>query len=202
MANNGVLYARDKGTNTWIPISMSGPPGPQGPVGPVGPSGATTNLRVTHPNTDDVLVETFDTPKNRWQMTHYDSGNRQITTFLNGWTGQLIVRRINHSVYLGVQLQGAATFANPWVLPLGFRGAQTGFTFNGVGREANLTGSPVWYVGGFDSLFHYGGLIRDNSWQAGYYFSGSVNFPTDDLIPTSLPGVTWNPAPATQPAEP
>jgi hypothetical protein len=81
----------------------------------------TNTVRVTHPNTNDVLVEVYDKVSARWQVTHYDSGWRDMSGFLlNGWTGSLHVRRVNQTVtwrttYAGLNGSAASntTFLDP-----------------------------------------------------------------------------------------
>jgi hypothetical protein len=105
-----------------------------------------TNLghRVTHPNTDDVLVQRWDAGKSRWQTAHYDSGFRAIATdatygcvasgnywgAVNGGAllpSHICIRRVNSTVFVSSYegpLQPKQDFGSGqflFRLPVGFR---------------------------------------------------------------------------------
>ena len=64
---------------------------------------AGTIAKVTHPNTDDVLVQMWDSTAGRWQTSHYDSGWRDVSASVTPGPGtsgvSLQMRRYGNRVY-------------------------------------------------------------------------------------------------------
>jgi hypothetical protein len=146
--------------------------------------------RVTHPNVDDVLAEQWDDAKGRWQTTHYDSGWRYIESLLvNGWTcygSRVRLRRVNSTIYLVLaDLNGSEATANQFLtLPSGFVGSQNNFI------------TPV-ILTNTTAVTH---IVSVNNAAVSCTTRPNTNygvgvFPTDDAIPTSLPGALVYPAP-------
>jgi hypothetical protein len=194
-----------EGTTTQWSIPIVGQPGPAGPAGPPGPTGVpgpAGGVEVTHPNTVDVLVRNWDNVNARWQTVHYDSGWRNVSAdMINGWTGTLTMRRLNSLVFFGLSnLTGPGTFVNCYSIPAGFTGTTAGVSFGGIGRDGYWTGGPVWFIGNGNLLFQFGGLVT-GTWAAGMAISGSCIVPTDEAIPTTLPGTLVGPAPSRLPVE-
>lgn len=150
-----------------------------------------TGRRVTHPNTDDVLVEVWDptySTTGRWATVRYDSGWRGMTPE-NGWTASsLRVRRTLSSVqWVGSGLNGTGASSDVIVAAANL---PTAFCSYGSG----------WYIGsaaGTSAL-----SIRTNpdlNGQARASWNGvslDITRTVQDAIPTSLPGTLISAAPA------
>lgn len=196
-----------------VPIpGPAGPPGPQGapgpqgepgadstvpgPVGPQGPPGATgaqgpagpTTTKVEHPNSVDVAAYTWDAPNNRWQLTHYDSGWRDIASLLrNGWTGTLQLRRIGGAITWRFSGSGAGATANTiFTLPAGWRSIPA-FSYAAAGYDGNA-GVLVPLSQSWD------GNVTCTSRSA--IQTHAFTFPADPAIPVGLPGTLISPAPS------
>jgi hypothetical protein len=159
------------------------------------PGSPITNqgIRTTHPNGDDVLCEQWDASSGRWQTVHYDSGWRDMASLATANTGQTVttlrVRRNGNRVTFVASITNTAGGNRLPVLtlPTGFRAALAGYYT--CPFDANPT-SPVqiWYVAP-------GGAVQyAQAANAGRY-NFSVEFTTDDAIPTSLPGTKQTAAP-------
>lgn len=153
--------------------------------------------RVTHPNTDDVLVEAWDSTQNRWQVAHYDSGWRIVAaaSLLNGWTtgGGIYLRRVNASVFIRLDnIKGASSIANPLSLPTGFQVYGPG---SAVVRESALTGKPAWVFGAGATLVAYGGILDGTAWTSSHALNGTIVGNSIEALPTSLPGALVSSAP-------
>lgn len=149
-----------------------------------------TGRRVTHPNTDDVLVQAWDSTQNRWQVAHYDSGWRVVVaaSLLNGWTtgGGIYLRRVNASVFIRLDnIKGASSIANPISLPTGFQVYGPG---SAVVRESALTGKPAWVFGAGATLVSYGGILDGTAWTSSHALNGTIVGNSIEALPTSLPG--------------
>ena len=143
--------------------------------------------RVTHPNTDDVLVEVWDDGLGRWQVTHYDSGWRNISgALINGWAAAstgLHVRRVGQQVRVraGYLIGTGATTDAFYTVPIGFqRGSFTSVVRvgNQAARSIVIDGVGVW---------------RSDARESTIYFEFAYD--TDNTIPTSLPGALVSAAP-------
>jgi hypothetical protein len=175
------------------------------------PGTPITNLgtRTTHPNVDDVLTETWDASKGRWQETRYDSGWRNVSSLLTAdWAimaggGYLRLRRVGQRVELTGQLtRVSATAANLSAqlalitLPAGF--APTASAYNVIGQalhaDATVPGGALSNQGATDRadvLFPGATTV----WAAGQTFMVSMGAWTTNARPTSLPGTPHLPAP-------
>lgn len=154
---------------------------------------ANGKTRVTHPNTDDVLVETWDATQNRWQRTYYDSGWRDITGLVtppSGMTGlNLQLRRVNYTIeYILGWNQNATVPPTPaftFTVPVGFRFASnladlTTAFFSSSGVHSG----GVYSLSGGDQLA-FVAIASQNIRQS---FTHSIRVSGDQAIPSSLPG--------------
>lgn len=145
-----------------------------------------TGRRTTHPSTDDVLVEAWDSTQGRWQVAHYDSGWRLVACN-SGWSGSVYVRRIDSLVevtFYNVS-GGSGAFVT---LPVGFQHGPS----SGSNRVVPITitilevGAVMLSAG---AITGYGSALS----YSGAYLA--VSYVTSDAIPTSLPGTLTSSAP-------
>lgn len=155
-----------------------------------------TGRRVTHPNTDDVLVEVWDSTQGRWQVAHYDSGWRDVATLLTSFTGTgdgARLRRVGGTVFLAMR----GTFNGLSVNVSNFFTQPSGFTssFNTYGVIGVVTdgATAVRYVdeGATGNILRF----RTSITADGVSTCGWLSWPTSDAIPTSLPGTLVSSAP-------
>jgi len=159
-----------------------------------------TGRRVTHPNTDDVLVQHWDDGLGRWQTTHYDSGWRDVSgSLINGWAhGQVMLRRVNRTVAVKIAgVYGASALAtNPLTIPDGFR---TAFSVTGPGTFAvfrdGYQGSAWAVCSYYGTLIQYAFPLTDDTWTTNHRLAFTSEWLTDDATPTSLPGTLVSAAP-------
>lgn len=170
---------------------------------------ANTGRRVTHPNTDDVLVEVWDATQGRWQVAHYDSGWRNIasllttdaTTKVQTWDSVLL-RRVGSRVTLLVRATvgtgtavGTSDSISLLTVPVGWR--FTDYPCPGYLSHISAVGYPCLVDGGSGS-----GLVQvrrpigtaSGQWSNGL-LDGEVSWATSNAIPTSLPGTLVSSAP-------
>jgi hypothetical protein len=197
------------------PALTGNPTGPTPAQGDKDTSLATTafvdgEIRVTHPNTDDVLVARWDAAKSRWQRTTYDSGWRRVLAwgtdgiptigaFPAGWKGRtgyagyVEVRRNDSTVKVWIN-SAAVAVANSsdrlWTATPGFEASKasavkpvTIFTAANVATLFGMTGNLA-RGGGFSTAV-------DDYFQQLLY-----EYDTITAIPTSLPGTLITAAPA------
>lgn len=167
----------------------------------VNPSGAfatvaarltASDSRVTRPNTDDVLVEVYDVTNTRWQVTHYDSGWRDVSSSASGLTGTDIlarVRRIGHTVHY--KLYYTQT------------GAASGVTV--LNAAGFLPTAPTLYVPIYSAALGAGTPSAELTASAVKIYSAAganggnvtagLTWATSDALPTSLPGTLVSAAP-------
>lgn len=155
-----------------------------------------TGRRTTHPNTDDVLVQAWDSTQGRWQVAHYDSGWRDVATLLTSFTGAgdgARLRRVGGTVFLAIR----GTFNGLSVNVSNFFTQPSGFTssFNTYGVIGVVTdgSTAVRHVdeGATGNVLRF----RTNITADGVSTCGWLSWPTSDAIPTSLPGTLVSSAP-------
>lgn len=154
---------------------------------------ANGKTRVTHPNTNDVLVETWDATQNRWQLSHYDTGLRDVTSLTSPFTGHVYIRRIGYTVYASFEIStNAGGTYDIYDLPSGFRPhmpysgrAMLRSTVSGVGANSV---QPIWYAPNYR-------LTMDFAAPASEGLTGGLSFDTIDAVPGSLPGSLVSAAP-------
>jgi hypothetical protein len=154
--------------------------------------------QVTHPNTDDVLVQVKDTGESAWQMAFYDSGVRSITVG-SGWTGGTItLRRINHTVYCRIaSIIGSSSLQTSFfTIPTGFKLPSTGLMLFTGWQGSSISGKPAYTVAYNGDILNYKAAHFDGTaWSASYAFSMNVSWDTNDALPASLPGTLVTAAP-------
>lgn len=157
--------------------------------------------RVTHPNTDDVLVEEWDDGKGRWQTQHYDSGWRDVTSLISAagktkWPNStMYVRRQNASIqyiFFGGtgSVDGAGT-TSVWSTGSQWKPATPG-SRGPIGSAINASNgqaSPHGYYGSS------GGINVGTTTSSADNIQCSLIAFTDASIPTTLPGTLVSPAP-------
>lgn len=122
-------------------------------------------------------------------MIQGDTGWRNIAdSFINGWTGNLWIRRINDVVYLrGSLIAATATAGYPITLPSGFRpGIMTGSAGHDYGYALVFTqgNSPsVKSVSCYFDRFTIMGYASADTYMV------NVSWPTPNSWPSSLPGL-------------
>jgi len=148
-------------------------------------------VQVTHPNTDDVLVQVWDSTLGRWQTTWYDSGWRNLSaSLLNGYTGTAHLRRTSGMCVLAFEnlpTSASVTAFTALSLPAGFRPsylAQRGL----IQTSAAAIARKIVVAGD--------GSVDITGWSNGETLNGTFAFPVDSAIPTSLPGTLVTAAPA------
>jgi hypothetical protein len=168
------------------------------------PGTPITNLgtKVSHPNTDDVLVQRWDAGLSRWQTVHYDSGIRSVT-LVNGWTGALYCRRIDNLVYwfptslspLNASAKSShIMFAS---VPTAFRMAASlavGAVYPTVGQFYAQDVTTTYFIKYEAPAGPALSILPTNF--TGALNGGMVCYQTDAAIPTSLPGTLVSAAPA------
>ena len=142
--------------------------------------------RVTHPLTDDVLVEVWDVANARWQNVHYDSGWRTITPE-NSWTGTFRVRRVNSfvQVWIGGGISGAAKTSDAfWTIPVGF-------------RNGNAGANDIVAASTHDQFFQAFKLNSLNTMDSTKTTTTYANFTyqCQATLPAALPGALFSAAP-------
>ena len=178
------------------------------------PGTPITNLghRVTHPNTDDVLVQKWDAGKGAWQTVHYDSGWRALVVTSGGsvtsgafgstdWgantnAGFVHVRRTDSLVTMRIQwaeAKASSPTGNIVTLTSGFRG--------GSGTQQVVVHVQNTVPNVFNMAASINGIARTQGTCAlgdciGRFGAVNVSWTTDDAIPTSLPGTLVSAAPA------
>lgn len=169
-----------------------------------------TGRRTTHPNTDDVLVEAWDSTQGRWQVAHYDSGWRNVSSLLTAdatakvqtWS-TVYLRRVGSRVTLLVRATvgtgtavGTTDSIDLLSVPVGWR--FTDYPWPGHLAHVAAIGYPCLVDGGSGAS----GLVKvcrpigaaGNLWASGL-LNGEVSWSTSNAIPTSLPGTLVSSAP-------
>lgn len=148
-----------------------------------------TGRRVTHPNTDDVLVQAWDSTQSRWQVAHYDTGRRSLT-LANGWTATAAtVRRVGYAVEAVFTGLNGASASSGTVVTLDSSLRPPFALAAQIGNTASTFPDKVVTVG-TDGTVVVGGTYTNVT--AG---SLSVRMFTAAAIPTSLPGTLVSSAP-------
>jgi hypothetical protein len=143
-------------------------------------------VRVTRPNIDDRLVEAWNGTS--WSVVDYDSGWRNISsTLLNGWGGDLRVRRSSGTIdLLSSYLDGRnATADEICNLPSGFWGP-TG--------DIGVVVLPCFGADGAYGLVFSGSGLRINVRPASMFVNASTPA-FEESLPLSLPGALVTSAP-------
>jgi len=146
--------------------------------------------RVTHPNTDDVLVEVWDESKSRWQRVHYDSGWRSLSLNAAVEDGWVHVRRV------GTQVRWAWSVTLP-------AAASTNLLASGIPVEWRpyadwVTYQTLLYGSSTVRTIRFVTSISPTIYQnntAGTYLGETSYDAKSPTIPTSLPGTLVSPAP-------
>jgi len=127
-----------------------------------------------------------------WKVIEGDTGWRRFTSFLNGWTGQLDVRRINNQLHYRTDYSGATALVGT---------AATSRTFL---APSTTLGAGMYFIGEHRTLaYRFSGAVLGHS----YYFSTVWELPAfgtaadvytfpagsfffvDTAWPTTLPGI-------------
>jgi hypothetical protein len=162
-------------------------------------------IRVTHPNTDDVLVQRWDAGKSRWQTVHYDSGERDISALFAAFTAgtvqdAVILRRINRTIRIQGKLTSTGAFsgAQAATLPSGFTSTKPSRTNIQCRSDGVLSNGINQYttIGGYFAFNRLPAIATGNADAAGTELWIDGVWFTNDAIPTSLPGTLVSPAPA------
>lgn len=163
--------------------------------------------RVTHPNTDDVLVEVWDAGLGRWQRTYYDTGVRtlQAETLGNDCTissNYFRLQRTNNTVMLNLYLICGPTTALGstniiYTLPVGFR-PRSGFDPRVVAagpatRPIAVSSGGSLFLSAFNSAGGFPGTPQAGDGETVWI---SMTYQTDEALPDTLPGTTAIAAPA------
>ena len=144
---------------------------------------------------EDVCVQVWNDgtggrPTPGWQTVHYDSGWRAIESLLvNGWTcysNRVRLRRVNSTIHLILaDLNGSEATANQILtLPTGFKGS----TSNYITPVILTNASAVTHIASANVATVSCTTRPNTNYGVGV-------FPTDDAIPTTLPGTRVSPAP-------
>lgn len=124
----------------------------------------------------------WDTINLRWQMTYGDTGWRQITTLLNGFTGDISVRRTGYTVECRIQVTAPGSQTTIWTPPTGFNPAsprQVVFSTRNTSSGAISAGMAAADISLYSTPTVSQGII------AGFTYM------TYQAWPTVLPGVAW-----------
>ena len=125
-----------------------------------------------------------------WKVVHGDTGWRNITTFINGWTGRLQLRRINDELHYRTDYSGANALVGTAATARVFLAPNTlgaGMFFIGEHRTLNyratgaVFGNSYYYQTGWE-LPAFGNAVDVYTFPAGSFFV------IDAAWPTSLPG--------------
>ena len=156
-------------------------------------------IQVTHPNTYDVLVQIWDEGNSRLQVVYYDSGWRDISASqgANIASGASRIRRVNSTVHLRVKwtLGGSYTGNDAdtegLIIAAGFQ-PDSGYLSEYFNNTRNgSTGSYFWWL-----FSNSGARLRPYGPVAGNALGQAVfAYPTNDAIPSSLPGTLISAAP-------
>lgn len=140
-------------------------------------------IKITHPNTDDVLIQLWDDDKDRWQRAHYDSGVRNVSSLvINGSVTGAYMRMINGNVTLHLSawlpgLTGNVIFGTvPW--PPSYQATM-------MARDNTTPRLGAIDADGTTRVYN----ISSSS------ISLSASWMTTVAIPTSLPGTLVSAAP-------
>jgi hypothetical protein len=197
------------------PVLTGNPTAPTPGQGDTDTSVATTafvngEIRVTHPNTEDVLVQRWDAAKARWQSVKYDSGWRRVLawgtdgvptigSFPAGWKGRtgyagyVEVRRTDSTVKVWINSASVA-IANSsdrlWTATPGFEAT----------KASAVKPVTIFIAGNIATLFGMtGNLSRGggSSTAVDDYFQQLLyEYDTNVATPTTLPGTLSSAAPA------
>lgn len=144
---------------------------------------ASPAVRVTHPNTTDVLIETYDAPNARWQISYYDSGMRNITSLVtSGTNNECFLRRMNGVVIWSIGVTAFTSAATAFTFPDGFKPINTTLYVPkgyGAGAQDALIDAYNFKIYGTTAVLRYNGS----------------SFGTTDAIPVALPGTNQASAP-------
>ena len=126
-----------------------------------------------------------------WQVIEGDTGWRRITSFLNGWTGVLDVRRVNDVLHYRTAYSGATALVGTAATSKVFLAPNTlgsGMFFVGEHRTHNYR--PTGAVMGNSYYYHTGWELPAFGTAADVYtFPAGSFFFLDSAWPTTLPGV-------------
>ena len=129
----------------------------------------------------------WDTVNNRWQMVYGDTGWRDVSASLtNSWTGTLLVRRLNYTVFVRTwnTVSGASATADGlWTTPTGWTG-DGGPNLISAATSANAftlaqsTGSAIACIARAAGIIIHGSYATDDAWPATLpgTASGSIPF--------------------------
>lgn len=161
-------------------------------------------IRVTHPNTDDVLVEVWDAGLGRWQRSYYDSGWRDVladaAAVANVDLQNLMLRRVGNQCYLRVRMQSSTgdSGGTVYTVPSGFKPQALGnYAVCAEKRSADL--KTVQGVVSIDLNSAVVSVRCLTTSLQGTVLSWDVE--QTSTIPTSLPGTLIVPAPADEPVQ-
>lgn len=151
----------------------------------------TETARVTHPNTDDILIEVFD--GTNWNVALYDSGIRSITIGSSWTSGTVEMRRVNDLVFCEVDnLAGSTSLTNSMVaIPTQFAPSSSQLRLITAWQGNATSGKPVWLMmnDNYGGVLNYKGAHFDGTaWSSSYPISLATTWMTSAAIPTSLPG--------------
>lgn len=170
---------------------------------------ANLGRRVTHPNTDDVLVRVWDGDAGRWQTAHYDSGWRDVSSLLNStdWAlsdsiGYCRARATYGEVEVIGRLKRVTAGANRnfrtvmLTMPTGFGGPK-GYVPTGVFWVSDTL--PLGMISDLGAENRLDANIpgaSSGTWGTGDQCSFRAKFARVSTIPTTLPGTLASSAPA------
>ena len=128
-----------------------------------------------------------------WKCVEGDTGWRRITSFLNGWTGQLDVKRVNGSVHIRTLYSGmdgtsatAKTFMNPSsTFGPGFAPDSTGLENRVLWHRISgaVVSNAYMFWGAYWEAPSFGAVTDKYT-----FYTGASSWPTAAAWPTTLPG--------------
>lgn len=124
-------------------------------------------------------------------MIYGDTGWRNVSAGLvNGWTGQVWIRRRGHNVTLLALGVGGGSPSNMLTLQSGFRSPVSGFSGFNYGSPYAMAdaSSPTNVLGGYLLVASSGSLLRGHLESGVTNIQGDAGWTTNDSWPTSLPG--------------
>jgi hypothetical protein len=169
---------------------------------------------VSHPNTTDTLVRVWDVDEDRWQTVHYDSGLRSIVATSGGsvtsgaygssdWgpdatnAGYIRLRRVNSTVTAWIQWADAQVSSPTGALfafPSGFGVSSTTASTALVPVFVENITVNMFTVGATSFARNQGTCGSGDA--IGKFGALTVQWQTDQDIPSSLPGTAIGSAPA------